>query len=65
MNCHYCQKNPKTKGIVWNGFLDRDMNINVCWKCQDKHYKEKQKTEHKGLYSEFPVVIPKQQLELF
>lgn len=58
--CHYCKKNPGTKKgnkFHWNGFRDGDMKIFVCWHCRDLHYKAKQKTEFKHLYTEFPVSI--------
>lgn len=56
--CNYCKKSPGHKPdnkILWNGFLDKDTNQLVCWNCRDKHYRTKNKTEHAGKYSEFPV----------
>lgn len=62
-HCHYCGKNPGPKQDnknMWNGFADKDMNIIVCWICRDRHYAAKQKTEHAGKYTEFPVPMIKQ-----
>lgn len=60
--CHYCKTNPGHKPnneTLWNGFLDKDTNQLVCWNCQDKHYREKSRTENAGQYSEFPVPLNK------
>lgn len=58
--CNYCKKDPGAKKgnkFHWNGFKDGDMKILVCWSCRETHYKSKQKTEFKNLYTEFPVTI--------
>jgi hypothetical protein len=39
------------------GFLDKDTNQLVCNDCRKTHYQAKSKTEYKGLYTEFPVII--------
>ena len=49
---------------VWAGFRDADMDIYVCNSCKRLHYMAKNKTRHRFLYSEFPVVIPPAQLTL-
>lgn len=58
--CEYCGENlgakPSNK-FLWNGFLDKDTNQLVCNDCRKNHYKTKSKTEYKGLYTEFPVII--------
>lgn len=56
--CDHCKNDPGRKSeVVWDGFLDKDTGQHVCFDCQRKHYELKSKTEHKGLYSEFPVTI--------
>jgi len=56
MTCTYCHKNPGAKDNgLWKGFRDMDTGQLVCWKCQARHYREKNKTEHAHLHSEFPV----------
>lgn len=60
MICFHCGKDPGTKDTgVWKGFHDKDTDQHVCWKCQARHYRTKFKDPAlKGLYSEFPVMIP-------
>ena len=56
--CDYCKKNPGYKldnQLLWNGFFDNDTKHHVCWNCRDLHYQEKEKTEYKYQYTEFPV----------
>lgn len=58
--CSICGINPQSKGnkgILWNGFRDNDLGVLVCFSCQEEHYKRKSQTEHKGKYSEFPVLF--------
>lgn len=57
--CSICHQNPMSKngkGILWNGFRDRDMNVLVCFKeaCIKEHYRRKGETEHKSKFAEFP-----------
>lgn len=42
---------------MWKGFLDKDTNQLVCFKCRQKHYEAKAKTKFKNLYTEFPVCL--------
>ena len=68
MICHYCKEDPGLKRgseVIWNGFLDRDMDLRVCNRCKQLHYVVKSKTEHAHQYSEFPIVIPPAQLTIF
>ena len=58
--CEYCGENPGPKPsnkFLWNGFLDKDTKQLVCNDCRKNHYQSKSKTEYKGLYTEFPVII--------
>ena len=58
--CEYCGENPGAKPgnkFLWNGFLDKDKNQLVCNDCRKVHYANKSKTEYKGMYAEFPVII--------
>lgn len=58
--CEYCGENPGAKENsenMWNGFLDKDTNQLVCFKCRQKHYEAKAKTKFKYLYTEFPVCL--------
>ncbi len=58
--CEYCGENPGPKlgnKFLWNGFLDKDTNQLVCNDCRKNHYQAKSRTEYKGLYTEFPVII--------
>lgn len=58
--CYICNKNPLSKngkGVLWNGFRDNDLNVLVCFSCQEEHYKKKNLTEYKNKYSEFPVPL--------
>ena len=67
MICHYCKTNPGLKlhsDCVWAGFRDTDMDVYVCNACKYRHYYNKRGTEHRFLYSEFPVVMPPAQLTL-
>lgn len=59
--CHYCKENPGAKSdnkYVWNGFLDKDLGIFVCYNCREIHYNKKSKTKFKNLFTEFPVIMP-------
>ena len=58
--CSYCNTDPSfgVNPALWNGFADKDTGHNVCWKCRDQHYKAKEKTAFKNLYSEFPIMNP-------
>lgn len=57
--CDHCGSNPGTNrlGVVWRGFFDMETKEHCCNKCRTLHYQKKAKTEHKGLYSEFPVTL--------
>lgn len=59
MKCDYCKTDPGTKSdsLVWKGFLDQDNGKRVCFTCQNVHYKNKEKTEYKGLFSELPIIV--------
>jgi len=58
--CEYCGVNPGAKPgnkYLWNGFLDKDTNQLVCNDCRKVHYANKSKTDYRGMYTEFPVII--------
>ena len=61
ITCCYCLKDPGTKPFnnnLWDGILDKDTGQQVCWHClKTVHYRMKEQTEFKGLYSEFPVMV--------
>ncbi len=58
ITCDHCGEDPGRKSeVVWQGFLDKDTGHKVCWKCYHKHYYEKWKGEHRGKFSEFPVIV--------
>lgn len=58
--CSHCGKemgsDPRSIHLA-NGFYDADTKQNVHWKCRDEHYKKKNKTEKRFLYSETPLMI--------
>lgn len=58
ITCDYCGADPGTKpnSVVWRGFRDQDTGHYVCNDCKKAHYTQKWKGEHKGKYSEFPVL---------
>lgn len=64
MNCQYCKLPPKydvqTFPLV-PGFIDTDMNVFVCPNCKTEHYQHKSDQGMKGLYSETPAVVTKDQ----
>lgn len=63
--CNYCKEDPgydNRNPILWDGFYDADMKMLICSNCKKEHYEEKFKTEHKGLYSEFPVYALKNEV---
>ena len=50
--CAYCFESPVKKIDLFDGFIDGDLGITVCFKCRDKFYKEKWKQkQYRGLYS--------------
>ena len=58
--CDHCRKDPgpdMRNKILWNGFIDKDSNQLVCWKCRARHYKKKSRTEFANMYTEMPVML--------
>ncbi len=61
--CAHCGENPGVSPRnpnLWNGFIDRDTDQHVCWKCKNIHYQEKAKTMNLKsgmIYSEQPVML--------
>lgn len=57
--CECCHEDPGRgkNPSLWNGFYDQDTNQYICTNCKPAHYIAKAQTEHKGLYSEVPVVV--------
>lgn len=59
IKCAHCGQDPGLhKPYHWQGFYDQDTRQHVCQACRSVHYKQKAITELKGLYSEYPVIIP-------
>lgn len=59
-SCHYCKEPlvPKLPNkAIYIGFRDGDMNVNVCGICKPYHYKAKAKTEHRGKFTEMPIMV--------
>lgn len=60
IKCSHCNNDPgidPRNNSLWYGFKDQDTLQFVCWECSDEHYKLKNNTINRHLYSEIPVPI--------
>lgn len=53
--CGYCGKKIEKVNVIYNGFYDKDLDMNICNDCKPQFYDFKKKSIFKNKKSEFPI----------